>query len=124
MGAPNARWSWRGMTVVMLMVGCAAPVWAGENTSAHIDGMLTKLGRGIADIATSPLELIRTPAITAHRDGYLAGASIGLAHGVWRTIQRAVVGVFEVVTFYAEIPPGFQPIMKPEFVWADGNWLE
>lgn len=125
MRTPDARWQWAALAgLALIVLGGEMSASADEMTSTHIDGMLTKLGRGIADIATSPLELIRTPAIVSHRAGYLAGGSIGLAQGAWRAIQRAAVGVFEVATFYAEIPPGFQPIMKPEFVWVDGNWIE
>ncbi len=124
MGIRNSLWGWSGVAgVALLTAGLASPVWA-DTTSPHVDGALRKLGRGIANIATAPLELLRTPELVARREGHLAGVSIGVAQGAWRVIQRAATGVFEVVTCYVEVPPGFAPIMKPEFVWRDGDWVE
>ena len=57
-------------------------------------------------------------------DGYVAGATVGILQGVWRTVLRGVVGVFEVVTFPAEIPKGFKPILKPEFAFGQDVWKE
>jgi putative exosortase-associated protein (TIGR04073 family) len=49
-------------------------------------------------------------------DGYLAGATVGVFQGAWRTILRGAAGIFEVATFYLEIPKGFEPLIRPEFV--------
>ena len=104
----------------------ASPALAmeGEGTSSYVDSSLSKLGRGIANVATCPFELIRTPVMVSHKDGYVAAISVGLLQGAWRTIARGVTGVFEIVTFYAEVPKGFEPLMKPEFIWANGDWVE
>ena len=95
-----------------------------EATPSRVDGSLRKLGRGIANVATAPAELIRTPQLTTRREGYIAGLSIGIVEGAWRTVERALTGIFEIGTFYAEIPKDYGPLMKPEFVWAHGDWLE
>ena len=117
--------SWvRLLSVVALAVGVAGPAMAAEDSSSYVDGMLRKLGRGISNIATCPGELVRTPTLVGRMDGYVAALSVGIVEGAWRTIVRGIAGVFEVVTFYAEIPKGFEPLMKPEFVWANGNWTE
>ena len=47
-----------------------------------------------------------------------------LVLGAWRGLVRGATGVFEIVTFYAEIPEGFEPLFKPEYVWTAGNWAE
>ena len=109
---------------ILVVSAGAANVWADTDRSAYINGSLRKLGRGIANIATSPLELIRTPSLVGRQDGLVAECTVGIVQGLWRTLQRAGVGVFEVVTFYSEIPKGFEPIMKPEFVWASSAWTE
>lgn len=113
-----------GLGLAALVLGWAAPVRAEENGGSYVDGALRKLGRGIANVATCPAELIRTSELTGRKDGALAGLTVGLVKGVWRTVVRGATGVFEVVTFYAEIPKDFAPLMKPEFVWANGNWSE
>ena len=112
------------MAVALLMLSMATQVWAAEASPTHGSGARRKLGRGIANIATCPLELIRTPALVGRQDGFIAASTVGLVQGVWRTLQRAGVGIFEVVTFYSGIPNDFQPIIQPEFVWAHGNWAE
>ena len=118
------RWGIAVVLAVVLM-SLAAPVAADEEGRAsYWDGSLRKLGRGIANVVTSPLELIRTPQAETYHHGYLEAMSVGLLHGAWRTIQRGVVGVFEIVTFYAEIPKQFEPIMTPEFVFSNGDWAK
>ncbi|MDP3722022.1 MAG: exosortase system-associated protein, TIGR04073 family [Candidatus Omnitrophota bacterium] len=108
-----------------LAVGVAATdVVADDRTWSGAEGRLRKLGRGVANVVTAPLELIRTPELVSRQDGYLAGMSVGLVQGAWRTAQRVVVGAFEVATSPLEIPRGFQPLVTPEFVFAHGKWAE
>jgi len=102
----------------------AAAASAEEGESSRVDRMLHKLGRGIANVATCPGELIRTPELVGKRDGYLAAMTAGIVQGAWRTVLRGVTGVFEVVTFYMEIPKDYAPLMKPEYVFAHGEWVE
>ena len=113
-----------GLAVALLVLSMATQVWAAEASPTHMSRSIGKLGRGIANIATCPLELVRTPALVGRQDGSIAAMTVGLLQGVWRTLVRGTAGVFEVVTFYAEIPKDFQPIVKPEFVWVHGNWAE
>ena len=116
----------RGWAAVIGMVGgfvIAMPSgWAITEQQSYVDGALQKLGRGIANIVTCPGELIRTAEAVRVKQGFLASASVGVIKGLWRTIQRGVVGVFEVATFYVEVPADFKPIMKPEFVFSDKEW--
>lgn len=112
------------LTAVVAVLGSASAAFAEEGQSSAVDGMLHKLGRGIANIATCPAELIRTPELVGQKDGFLAAVSVGVLQGAWRTILRGVTGVFEVATFYAEIPKDYAPLMKPEFVFAHGDWVE
>ena len=120
----GTREMWLGvLCAIAVVLGTAAPVLAEGTASSN--GPLRKLGRGLANVATCPFELIRTPELVGRQDGYFAAMSVGFVEGAWRTILRATVGVFEVATFYAEIPKNnYQPILKPEFVWAHGNWAE
>jgi len=109
--------------VLMIGLTCAG-VQAADAPPSATQGRLRKLGRGIANVGTAPLELIRTPELVSRQDGYLAGMSVGLIQGAWRTIQRIGVGVFEVATFPLEVPQDFQPLIMPEFVFAHGKWAE
>ena len=119
-----ARWR-KAMAVAVMVVMGTGMVCAEEyGTSDRTEGRLRKLGRGLANVLTFPLEIIRTPELVSRREGYLAGATIGLAQGVWRAGVRGATGLYEVVTFYSDAPNGYQPIMKPEFVWENGHWTE
>lgn len=101
------------------------PATENGGTMSYGDGVRTKLGRGIANVFTAPLELIRTPEMVGRRTGSLAASvTTGVVQGVWQTLVREVVGIYEVLTFYAEAPKGFPPLVKPEYVWKDGNWAE
>ena len=110
--------------LLCMVAGLAIPISAAAKESAAGNDLLRKLGRGIANVATCPLELIRTPELVGRRDGYLAGMSVGILQGAFRTIARGLVGAFEVFTFYSERPNHYAPIMQPEFVWSHGNWSE
>lgn len=112
------------LMAALMVSGTSASVFASEGESTYVNGALHKLGRGIANIATCPAELIRTPELVGRRDGYVAALSTGIVQGVFRTVVRGVAGVWEVLTFYAEIPPGFRPLITPEFVYAHGDWVE
>ena len=114
----------RGVLLGVVLACGALGAASNADASSYTDGMLRKLGRGIANVATCPAELVRTPTLVGQREGYLAGMTVGIVQGAWRTVLRGVTGVFEIATFYAEIPKGFRPLMMPEFVHADGNWVE
>lgn len=93
-----------------------------DPTDAYIRGTMTKLGRGIANIGTSPLEIIRMASITTNQEGFLAGSTAGLGKGLWRGVLRAVVGLYETVTFFVEIPEDFKPLIQPEYVFDNLTW--
>ncbi len=116
--------------LLLVTAGAHHPSVRAEETAApeamsYGDGVRTKLGRGIANVFTAPLELIRTPELVGRETGSLAAQlTTGIVQGVWQTIVREVAGIYEVLTFYAEVPKGFRPLVKPEYVWKDGNWAE
>ena len=122
----RTRSLWLGLLCMATMVvGVSTHAMAEDASSpSRPDAVLRKLGRGLANIVTCPLELIRVPTIVARNDGYLASLTVGILQGAWRTIVRGVGGVIEVATFYAEIPKDYTPLVHPEFIWQHGNWTE
>ena len=117
--------TWFGLfAAAMLLGGMASPVFAAEGAPSYTDDALRKLGRGLANIASCPAELIRTSELVGRKDGYVAALSVGLVQGAFRVVARGAVGIFEVATFYVGIPKGFRPIIQPEFVYAHGDWVE
>ena len=97
------------------------PRQAREEEARVGPGPLTKLGRGLANVATAPFELIRTPQVMAREQGWGRAIGVGVPYGLWRTVLRAVVGAFEVTTFYAEVPDKYGPLMRPEFVFEESR---
>ena len=129
----HKRWhgGWLRMGMLAVIIGVSGSAWANipgasdeTRDNGRVNGSMTKLGRGIANIVTCPFELMRTPTLVARKQGYLAGMSVGLGRGAWRTLQRGAVGLFEVATFFSEVPDNFEPIMRPEFVFAHGDWTD
>lgn len=115
-----------------LSASSCLPVWA-ESASpvqetaeiwprSYVDGMTRKLGRGLANILTAPLELIRVPSLTGQREGGFSMLTVGVLQGFRAAGMREAAGIVEVLTFVTPHPRGFLPLVKPEFVYANGAW--
>lgn len=115
---------WLSVLVLGILFGFSSSAHAEMDRGAYMNGTMRKLGRGIANIVTSPAEIVRTSTLVGRDQGVVAESTVGVAQGIWRMLLRAGTGVFEVVTFYSDVPHGFEPIMKPEFVWAENSWQE
>ena len=77
---------------------------------------LTKLGRGLANVLTSPVALGRGITEAHDKDGILAGVTVGAITGTFNVIKRIIVGAYEIVTFPAPIPSQYEPILTdPEY---------
>ena len=83
---------------------------------------LKKLGRGAANIITSPYEVIYRIGEVNKESGPVAAVTWGVLNGAYRFALRAVVGVYEVITFPLPILPNdYEPIIKdPEFFLEEG----
>ena len=116
---------WLGLLggTVLLVMGMTTTAVAEEKPS-YVNGALRKFGRGLANIATCPAELVRVPTLVGRQDGNVAALSVGLVQGTWRTALRGIAGVYEVTTFIVPIPRDFRPVITPEFVYAHGDWTE
>ena len=89
--------------------------------SVYADTPLKKLGRGFCNIVTCPLEIAKGVQETHNENGAFAALTLGLLKGVFYTGVRAVVGVYEVVTFPLPVPKDFKPILTdPEFFYEGG----
>ena len=84
---------------------------------------LKKLGRGVCNAVTFPFEIPNQIQRTNNTDGPMAAYTWGVLKGVGMTALRAVVGVYEIVTFPFPFPEGYKPILTdPEFIFEDQNW--
>ncbi len=101
------------LVVAGMMVSLTLPVCADEDITYK---PVKKLGRGIANVATSPFELTKGMGDATQEKGIFAGLTWGILQGTYNVVKRAVVGVYEVATFPVPLPKDYEPILEePEF---------
>ncbi len=89
---------------------------AAFDPAAYANGPIKKLGRGIANVATSPLELIKGMGDAKEEKGIFAAMTWGVVQGTVNIVKRATVGVYEVATFPVPLPKDYAPIIEdPEY---------
>lgn len=105
----------------MKRVMCACIVLAfiaGLATAGYCQDPVRKLGRGVANIISSPLEIPNNMISRWRCDNAIfESLVVGLPTGILRMVMRCGVGAFETVTFLFPVPSGYCPVMEPEYVW-------
>lgn len=102
--------------ILAISLVLASPAYCG-------DTFYKKLGRGLCNIIMCPFEIPEQMSRVNSSDGPMAGLTWGLVKGVAMTGVRAVVGVYETVTFPIPLPKDYAPILKdPEFFFENMNW--
>ncbi len=76
-----------------------------------------KLQRGFLNIALSPLEISNELAKEKKNDTFPPSWITGTARGAAFMMGRALVGVYELVTFPLPCPANYKPVLSPEFAW-------
>ena len=101
------------VSVILALVLVLASTGA---TFADDNGPVKKLGRGLANAVTCPVGLFQGMKDVDDESGPIAAATWGVLTGVVNVVKRAVVGVYETVTFPVPAPAGYKPILTdPEF---------
>lgn len=96
-------------SVVLSLLGPAA--------AAAKDGPARKLGRGFANLGLGVLAIPGQVIETTRESGPTLGVTWGIIKGTAVMLATEVVGLFEVVTCPFATPPGYRPILEPEFPW-------
>lgn len=104
----NQKWLVAGLIVFALILNCSL-VFAKDKPC----NMIEKGTRGASNILFAFLEMPNAVEKTGNEKGALAGATTGVAKGLYRSAERLVVGVYEVATFF--LPPYGPVINEPEF---------
>jgi putative exosortase-associated protein (TIGR04073 family) len=108
---------------LLLLVAFAAPAYAidGQQPEAIAEKMAFKLVRGVANVATSIVEVPKQSYLMV-RDrgtiGYVVGPLKGMAMGFYRLFA----GATETVFFAVPQPGYYDSMIYPEFVWQ--GWEE
>ena len=115
----SVRGKWFAGALLLIVAMTAVPAAAESN-------MIMKLGRGIANVAFGPLELLIRPYDVSKSHGNIPALTYGVLSGVCWTVAREVVGVVDIVTFPIPLPGctdnpldegwGYGPLMRPAWV--------
>lgn len=84
---------------------------------AHAQSAARKVGRGLAGMTCGFLEVPGNVVKTNRERGPAWGFTLGFVQGLGMIVVRELVGVYEFVTAPFPLPPGFEPIIEPEFPW-------
>ena len=103
---------------VLLIAVVLALVLGVSSTASARDTAARKVGRGAANLTLGVLVLPGEIVQTTRESGPFVGATWGIAKGVAMFVATEVVGLWEVLTCPFETPPGFKPILTPEYPWG------
>ena len=78
---------------------------------------LRKLQRGFLNVALSPFEISSELSKEVRNDTFPPSWVAGLGRGCFYTVGRALVGVYEMVSFPLPCPANYKPVLQPEFPW-------
>ena len=82
---------------------------------ANADDMLTKLGRGITNVATSPFEILVQPFRIGWADQKPYNSlGQGIVQSLYYAVARCLTGVYDIVTFPFPVPADYKPVFFPE----------
>jgi len=90
-----------------------------EQTGRHgtaFGGQLHKLGRGIINTVTGPLEIPKRIAQVWRDTDPITGAVVGGIEGFGWAVGRSATGIYDILTFPIPVPDNYAPIMEPEFI--------
>lgn len=77
-----------------------------------------KLTRGLLNIVSSPVEIVRSIQTTSNQESMTYGWTVGLFLGIGESAMRLGTGLFDTLTFPFNFPKADKsPIIEPEFVW-------
>ena len=91
-------------------------------------GPIRKFGRGISNVAFGSYEIPLQVYKTNETTGGIAAWTYGLWYGIFRTLEREIIGVVETALFLFPFPGaspqkygsgwGYGPLMEPEWVFT------
>ena len=101
---------------VACLIAMPARSWA---ESMEGGKAFTKLMRGAVNLSTGWVEIPKRIHETSQTDGAFAGFTWGLLRGFGYGFIRTAAGGYELLTFPFPAPPGYAPVIEPEYVFTD-----
>ena len=106
------RMEMRFASLAMLLLVALHPSHAAAQTAGR------KCVRGLAAMTTAFLEVPGNMYEQAEARGPAEGIPFGFVKGLGMIVPRVLVGVYEFLSAPFEAPPGYRPILEPEFPWS------
>ncbi|MCK5161564.1 MAG: exosortase system-associated protein, TIGR04073 family [Candidatus Aureabacteria bacterium] len=100
------------MLVLALFLGMSIPASAEPSTN----NAGRKLCRGIANVATGWVEIIRQTYEESIASNPLRGLTVGLFKGLVMAVARTGSGAYDIVTFPVPFPNDYDSLVQPEFI--------
>ena len=107
-------------TRILLVIACLfllAPVSVHAEDPGLLELIGTKLLRGVANLTTGWVEIPKQIYEVSKNEGWVAGTFRGPFDGIAMFAARTMAGAYEIVSFPLPIPPGYRPMVRPEYVW-------
>ena len=106
------------LLISVFLVGISSYSYAADKSTCTAPATpMTKLGRGLTNIITAPVEIPKQIILTGKKYNLVIGLLAGTAKGVGFGALRAGMGVLDTVTFF--MPKYDRVIVKPEYVFQD-----
>ena len=109
----------RTRAALLAVIAVGAWVQSAAAEPMDIEKGLQKGARGVVNTVTGWVEVPKRIHETSVTDGALAGFTWGLLRGLGYGFIRTAAGVYELVTFPFPAPPGYAPVIDPEYVFAN-----
>ena len=110
---------WLG-AAVSSVIGLTLYLWAVPASAESMDPgrAFMKLTRGAVNLVTGWVEIPKRIQETSQESGAAAGFTWGLLRGIGHGFIRTAAGGYELVTFPFPAPPGYVPVIEPEYVFS------
>lgn len=105
--------------IIMLLVAVITVMFV---SPLFAQNMTRKLGRGVANILSAPLEVPIQMMKETKDNGDFNGLFVGGSRGFINMLSRFFAGIYEIVTFPIPFPEDYTPVFEPEFV-IEGDLL-
>lgn len=86
-------------------------------SAGYAQDMGKKIYRGVVNVLTGWVEIPKNMYETSIEEDSISAVTTGVGKGVWMMIVRTAAGVYETATFLFPMPKGYEPVLKPEFVF-------
>ncbi|MBJ6726067.1 exosortase system-associated protein, TIGR04073 family [Geomesophilobacter sediminis] len=109
------------LILLLMLIATASFAQESQQPEAITEKMAFKLVRGVANVATSIVEIPKQSYLMV-RDRGRVGYVVGPIKGFGMAFYRLLSGVTETVFFAVPQPGYYDPMIDPEFVWQ--GWSE